>query len=56
VIDSREQHQTTCDPMRINSEFVANEIDESDSQDEKHNEQRIVTDVIRMFANARGPI
>jgi hypothetical protein len=29
--------------MRVNSEFVSNEIDESDLQDEKHSEQRIVT-------------
>jgi hypothetical protein len=29
--------------MRVNSEFVSNEIDESDSQNKKHPEQRIVT-------------
>jgi hypothetical protein len=27
--------------MRVNSESVSNEIDESDSQHEKHDEQRI---------------
>jgi hypothetical protein len=27
--------------MRVNSEFVSNEIDESDLQDEKQDEQRI---------------
>jgi hypothetical protein len=27
--------------MRVNSEFVSNEIDESDLQSEKQNEQRI---------------
>jgi hypothetical protein len=27
--------------MRVNSEFVSNEIDESDLQAEKHDEQRI---------------
>jgi hypothetical protein len=27
--------------MRVNSESVSNEIDESDLQDEKHDEQRI---------------
>jgi hypothetical protein len=29
--------------MRVNSEFVSNEIDESDLQHEKHDEQRIWT-------------
>jgi hypothetical protein len=29
--------------MRVNSESVSNEIDESDLQDEKHDEQRIWT-------------
>jgi hypothetical protein len=29
--------------MRVNSESVSNEIDESDLQDEKHDEQRILT-------------
>jgi hypothetical protein len=29
--------------MHINSEFVSNEIDESDLQDEKHSEQGIRT-------------
>jgi hypothetical protein len=29
--------------MRVNSESVSNEVDESDSQFEKHSEQRIWT-------------
>jgi hypothetical protein len=42
VIDLREkQLQNACDSMRVNSEFVSNEIDESDLQDEKQDEQRI---------------
>jgi hypothetical protein len=39
VIDSREEHQeNACDLMRINSESVSNEIDESESQSEKDDE------------------
>jgi hypothetical protein len=42
VIDLREeQPQNAPDSMRVNSESVSNEIDESDSQDKKQNEQRI---------------
>jgi hypothetical protein len=42
VIDLREeQQQNALDSMRINSESVPNEIDKSDSQSEKHSEQRI---------------
>jgi hypothetical protein len=42
VIDLREeQEQNALDSMCVNSESVSNEIDESDSQDEKHDEQRI---------------
>jgi hypothetical protein len=41
VIDLREEHANTFDSMRANSEFVSNEIDESDLQYEKHDEQRI---------------
>jgi hypothetical protein len=41
VIDSREEHdENAYDPMRVNSESVSNEIDESDLQYEKHDEQR----------------
>jgi hypothetical protein len=42
VIELREeQKQNAFDSMRINSESVSNEIDESDMQYEKHDEQRI---------------
>jgi hypothetical protein len=42
VIDlNKEQEQNAFDSMRVNSESVSNEIDESDSQYEKHDEQRI---------------
>jgi hypothetical protein len=42
MIDLREeQKENAFDSMRANSEFVSNEIHESDSQDEKHSEQRI---------------
>jgi hypothetical protein len=42
VIDLREKQQKNAfDSMRVNSESVSNEIDESDSQHEKHLEQRI---------------
>jgi hypothetical protein len=42
VIEVREeQGEKTFDSMRINSESVSNEIDESDLQSEKHDEQRI---------------
>jgi hypothetical protein len=42
VIDLREeQEQNAFDLMRVNSESVSNEIDESDLQSEKHDEQRI---------------
>jgi hypothetical protein len=45
--------------MRVNSESVSNEIDESDSQYEKHDEQRIwtwrgiVIDMIGSVSNAQ---
>jgi hypothetical protein len=42
VIDLRgEQRMNASDSMRVNSEAVSNEIDESDSQYEKHFEQII---------------
>jgi hypothetical protein len=42
VIDLREeQPENSFDSMRINSEYVSNEIDESELQDEKQYEQRI---------------
>jgi hypothetical protein len=42
VTDLREQQESSAfDPMRVNSESVSNEIDESDSQYEKQREQRI---------------
>jgi hypothetical protein len=42
VIDLREEHdENVCDSMRVNSDSVSNEIDESELQDEKQYEQRI---------------
>jgi hypothetical protein len=42
VIDLREeQEENAFDSMRVNSEFVSNEIDESELQYEKHDEERI---------------
>jgi hypothetical protein len=41
VIDVREENANASDSMHVNSESVSNEIDESDLQDEKHDEQRI---------------
>jgi hypothetical protein len=39
VIDLREeQNENAFDSMRVNSESLSNEIDESDLQYEKHNE------------------
>jgi hypothetical protein len=44
VIDVREkQLENAFDSIRVNSESVSNEIDASDSQFEKHDEQRIST-------------
>jgi hypothetical protein len=42
VIDLREEQESNAfDSMRVNSESVSNEIDESALQNEKHSEQRI---------------
>jgi hypothetical protein len=41
VIDVREESAKALDVMRVNSESVSNEIDESEFHDEKHDEQRI---------------
>jgi hypothetical protein len=42
VIDLREEQESNVlDSIRVNSEFVSNEIDESELQYEKHDEQRI---------------
>jgi hypothetical protein len=41
IILREEQKEKACDSMRVNSESRSNEIDESDLQDEKHDEQRI---------------
>jgi hypothetical protein len=42
VIDLREeQQQSAFDSMRVNSEFVSNEIGESELHLDKQNEQRI---------------
>jgi hypothetical protein len=42
VIDSREE-ENALDSMRINSESYLSEIDESDLQNEKYDEQKIRT-------------
>jgi hypothetical protein len=42
VNDLREEHdENEYDSMCVNSDFVSNDIDESKSQYEKHDEQRI---------------
>jgi hypothetical protein len=41
MIDLREEDENAHDSMLVNSESVSNETDESNSQHEKHNEQRI---------------
>jgi hypothetical protein len=42
VIDLREEHaKNTYDSMRVNSDSVSNEIDESELQSTKQYEQRI---------------
>jgi hypothetical protein len=41
VIDVREEEENAFDSMCVNSESVSNEIDESDRQFEKHDEQRV---------------
>jgi hypothetical protein len=43
VIDSKKDERNALDSMSINSESHSNEIDESDLQNEKHDEQRIRT-------------
>jgi hypothetical protein len=42
VIDLRADHENAFDSMRCSCESFSNEIDESDLQFEKHDEQRIV--------------
>jgi hypothetical protein len=42
-IDSSDDPQNTCDPIRVKCEFDSNVIDENDSQYEKHFSQRIST-------------
>jgi hypothetical protein len=39
-----EQSETALDSMRVNSEFVSNEIDESDTQAAMHSEQKFEHD------------
>jgi hypothetical protein len=41
MIDLREQFENAFDSIRLNSEFVSNEINESDIQSETHHEPRI---------------
>jgi hypothetical protein len=42
VIDLREEHKENApNSMRVNSESISNEIDESELQREKQNEERI---------------
>jgi hypothetical protein len=40
VTDLREEKENECDWMRVNSESVSKEIDESDLQSEKQSEPR----------------
>jgi hypothetical protein len=40
VIHLRDERANAFDSMRVNSESLSNEIDESDLQDEKDDEQR----------------
>jgi hypothetical protein len=37
----REEDESAFDSIRVNSEFISNEIDESDLQSEKQDEQGI---------------
>jgi hypothetical protein len=41
TIDSSDEYENANDSIRLNREFDSNEMDESDSQCEKHSEQRI---------------
>jgi hypothetical protein len=41
TIDSSDEYENAFDSIRVNRDFDANEIDESDLQDEQHNKQRI---------------
>jgi hypothetical protein len=41
VVDSREESIKAYDSMSVKSESVSKEFDESDSQYDEHNEQRI---------------
>jgi hypothetical protein len=43
IIDSSAECENIADSIRFNLEFDSNEIDESDSHDSKHDEQRIST-------------
>jgi hypothetical protein len=43
VIDLRAEEQNAFDSMRVSRKSFSNEIDESDLQDEKQNEQRTST-------------
>jgi hypothetical protein len=43
MIDSSDDDENADDSMRANRESDSNEIEASDSQDEKHSEQRIST-------------
>jgi hypothetical protein len=43
TIDSSDENENADDSIRVNCEFDSNEIDESDLQSEKHDEQRIST-------------
>jgi hypothetical protein len=43
AIDSSDECENASDLIRVNRELDSNEMDESDRQFEKHNEQRIST-------------
>jgi hypothetical protein len=42
-IDSSDESENASDSIRINREFVSNEMDESDLQDAKHDDPRSST-------------
>jgi hypothetical protein len=41
TIDSSDENENASDSIRVNCEFDSNEMDESDSQNEKHIDPRI---------------
>jgi hypothetical protein len=53
IIDLSDENENAYDSIRVNCELDSNEIDESDSQNEKHDEPRIsIFDAILTFDGA----